>query len=140
MFLPKQITIKNPLTISAVGLLLIPLSIALFATFGRGKNIPEFVSSALVTVIFTGVGLIFAGFFLRLLRNTSATAIAVLAIASLVVFIYGLSLMHVQQDEAIIFSPALLTYPALGLVLVPAFLPLLETPDEKRRPARTEMR
>ncbi|MBF0580824.1 hypothetical protein [Corynebacterium sp. ED61] len=91
-----------------------------------------------MTVIFTGAGLIFAGYFLRLLRNASAAVIAALTLAGLMVFISGLSLMHEQQDEAIIFSPALLAYLALGLVLVPTFLPLLETPEEKHRPAQTD--
>lgn len=108
-----------------IGLLLVAAAFILAATVGEARA--NVVTFALSETLFTaGLGTVFAAFFLVLLQKVSSRVKAVLGCLGLVGFLCGFSVIIEQQDIPVIFSPALLAYPALGLTimsLLTQFLP-----------------
>lgn len=88
-------------------------------------------SSALLDMLFVGgVGAIFGAIFVGIFKKTSTHVKSVLGIVGLVVALFCQSVMDQQQDSPEIFSPALLVYPALGLVIMCVIHPLIETRND----------
>lgn len=88
------------------------------------------VASALVKMLFiSGVGTIFSAFFLSLLHKVPKRVKSVLGCIGLAGFLFGIFVIEEQQHLPVIFSPALLAYPALGLVIMCLLTPLLEKPS-----------
>ena len=88
-------------------------------------------SSAFLDMLFVGgLGAIFGAIFAGIFKKTSAHVKSVLGIVGLFVALFCQSVMNQQQDSPEIFAPALLMYPALGLVIMCAIHPLIKSRND----------
>lgn len=120
---------KRILSVGVAGILMIIVAFTVGAIIGTDNATTA--SSALLDMLFVGgVGAIFVAIFAGILKKTSAQVKSVLNIVGLVVTLFCQSVMDQQQDSPEIFSPALLVYPALGLVIMCAIHPLIKSRND----------
>lgn len=120
---------KQILSVGVAGILMIIVAFVVGAIIGADNATTA--SSALLDMLFVGgVGAIFGAIFVGIFKKTSTHVKSVLGIVGLVVALFCQSVMDQQQDSPEIFSPALLVYPALGLVIMCVIHPLIETRND----------
>ncbi|MDN8624896.1 MULTISPECIES: hypothetical protein [Corynebacterium] len=120
---------KRILSVGVAGILMIIVAFVVGAIIGADNATTA--SSALLDMLFVGgVGAIFGAIFVGIFKKTSTHVKSVLGIVGLVVALFCQSVMDQQQDSPEIFSPALLVYPALGLVIMCVIHPLIETRND----------
>ena len=120
---------KRILSVGVAGILMIILAFTVGAIIGTDNATTA--SSALLDMLFVGgVGAIFVAIFAGILKKTSAQVKSVLSIVGLVVTLFCQTVMDQQQDSPEIFAPALLMYPALGLVIMCAIHPLIKSRND----------
>lgn len=120
---------KRIMSVGVAGILMIIVAFTVGAIIGTDNATTA--SSALLDMLFVGgVGAIFVAIFAGILKKTSAQVKSVLSIVGLVVTLFCQSVMDQQQDSPEIFSPALLVYPALGLVIMCAIHPLIKSRND----------
>lgn len=120
---------KRILGVGVAGILMIILAFTIGAIVGT--NNATTASSALLDMLFVGgLGAIFGAIFAGIFKKTSAHVKSVLGIVGLFVAPFCQSIMDQQQDSPEIFSPALLAYPALGLVIMCVIQPLIKSRND----------
>ena len=121
---------KRILGVGVVGILMIIVAFVVGAIIGTDNATTA--SSTLLDMLFVGgVGAIFGAIFAGIFRKTSAQVKSVLGIVGLAATLFCQSVMDQQQDSPEIFSPALLVYPALGLVIMCVIHPLIKSRNDR---------
>ena len=116
---------KRLLGAATIGILMAGSPFLLGAFFGDNSASP--VIHALSETLFTiGLSVIFGCAFAALFRKRSLQLKSALGCLGFPTGLFLLSIMNKQQEIPAVFSPALLAYPALGLVFMCVFMPLAE--------------
>lgn len=120
----SEIPVARVVGVACLGLVMVGLPFSVGAFTGGSEN--SIFYSALFDMLFTvGLGSFFGAIWTVIFWRLSDFAKATIGCIGTIGALLGLSVLHLEQDLPVVFSPGLLAYPAFGLTVMCLLAPVV---------------